>query len=213
MNTMRGQILKQKKELVGTVIMVVVFVASAILSQTFDENLRGFMEGYNLYGQLFYFFITVLATVLAPLNALFLLPVAVNLWGAPLAAIISLSGWTLGAVIAFLIAKKFMHPLLVHVPSIRKFERIAEKVPEQRMFWWMVFARMTVPVDILSYAIGLFLPVRLMPYTLATIVGGAPFALIFSYASDASLAIMIAAGGLALLAVTIGTYWFNKTLR
>lgn len=63
---------------------------------------------------------------------------------------------------------------------------------------------MAVPVDILSYAIGLFASVSLRSYILATFMGITPFAFVFPYAARASLWLQILGGILALIAVYLG---------
>jgi uncharacterized membrane protein YdjX (TVP38/TMEM64 family) len=43
---------------------------------------------------------------------------------------------------------------------------------------------MVIPVDILSYVVGLLTNMSLWKYTLATIIGITPFSFIFSYGFD-----------------------------
>jgi len=52
-------------------------------------------------------------------------------------------------------------------------------------FWWIVLLRAIIPVDALSYAIGLFSRVSLWKYSLATFIGMVPMAFIISYAGEA----------------------------
>ena len=47
--------------------------------------------------------------------------------------------------------------------------------------------RMVIPVDVLSYAIGLFSTMSLKSYTLATVIGITPFAFIFAYTAKLPL--------------------------
>jgi uncharacterized membrane protein YdjX (TVP38/TMEM64 family) len=63
---------------------------------------------------------------------------------------------------------------------------------------------MAVPVDVLSYAIGLFTTVSWRVYTAATLIGIMPFAFIFSYTSAAPLYFRIGVLALAGFAVLLG---------
>ncbi len=104
-----------------------------------------------------YVFIVIIAVVIAPVSAMPLLPIASNMWGGFIAATLNIIGWTIGALIAFAIARKYGILLVKKLISIGKIEHVQALVPEQNIFWSIVFLRMAIPVDILSYALGLFL--------------------------------------------------------
>lgn len=57
-------------------------------------------------------------------------------------------------------------------------------LPKRYLFIAVVFLRIALPVDLLSYALGLFGVMRFWPYIIATIIGVTPFAFIFSYIAD-----------------------------
>ena len=65
--------------------------------------------------------------------------------------------------------------------SIHKLEKIHKHIPQERMFWSVVLLRVMIPVDLLSYALGIFGVLGWRKYTLATVVGISPFAFIFAY--------------------------------
>lgn len=198
------------KEIIGVVVIALLFILSAFLSHRYDTFLETYVGSYGAVGAVFYVLITIASTVFAPLNTFFLLPVAVALWGPFVAAILSIIGWTMGAVTAFLLARTFGYPLITRIGSIQKMETMVRRIPEQNIFFWIVLMRMAIPVDILSYALGLFLPVPLPVYTAATLIGVTPFAFIFSYAAAASGIYIIAAGIAAVVAVMLGICSMKK---
>ncbi|RMD45584.1 hypothetical protein D6829_01940 [Candidatus Pacearchaeota archaeon] len=156
-------------------------IASLLVQQNidfFEKNLS------NRLGPLIYFILVVAAIVLAPFSAFPLIPVASKLWGPLKSSVLNILGWTIGAIIAFIIAKKFGKPIVKKLIPIKSVERIEKRIPKKRIFLSIVFLRMSVPVDVLSYALGLFSNVSFPTYLTATLIGIIPFGIIFSYAGS-----------------------------
>ena len=65
---------------------------------------------------------------------------------------------------------------------------------------------MVLPVDILSYALGLFTTIKTWKYILATFIGVIPFAFIFSYAGMVNIYYQIGAFVLAALVLLLGVF-------
>jgi uncharacterized membrane protein YdjX (TVP38/TMEM64 family) len=63
---------------------------------------------------------------------------------------------------------------------------------------------MTVPVDVLSYALGLFTEMSLESYVTATIIGITPFALFIAYSGTLVPMYQLIAMGVLLLVIIIG---------
>lgn len=194
----------RQKEVVGVLILIVLFVVVGYLTQIYETELTTIVGEGGFWAVLAYISITIIAVVVAPISTFPLLPVAVTLWGSTLAAIYSILGWTVGAMIAFILARRFGRPLIVRFSSIQKIDRFSRRLPRQNLFFSVIVLRMLIPVDILSYALGLLTPMSFWSYALATLIGVSPFAFIFAYATDLSLTFQIAAGLLAVLAIIIG---------
>lgn len=114
------------------------------------------------------------------MNDLPLIPVASNLWGWQLAAILSVVGWTLGAWVSFTIARKYGLPLISRFISVKKLHAFEKKIPRNHIFLSIIILRIAVPVDLLSYALGLFSSIKTRDYIIATAIGVTPFAVIFA---------------------------------
>lgn len=149
------------------------------------DFLKMFIEGKNILSYFTFVLLLFFATVFMPVTVLPIIPIAAPILGPFMTGILSIVGWTSGAVVAFLIARHLGRPILGRLVSIKKIERVSEKIPKDAMFLFVVLVRMTFPVDIMSYAIGLTTSMKLMPYTLATILGVAWFSFAFAYLGNA----------------------------
>lgn len=135
----------------------------------------------NMYGMITYIFLTTIAVVIAPISATPLLPIASNLWGWVNAAILSIIGWTLGSIIAFFISRRYGTKLVRKIIPINRLNKIKQHLPNKNLFWVVVGLRAILPVDILSYALGLFTEMKYKDYILATLIGITPSAFLLSY--------------------------------
>ena len=155
-------------------------------------------------GMTVYVLITVAAIVIAPISTLPLLPIASNLWGWVTAAILSIIGWTIGSLIAFALARKYGVSLISKFISIEKINKFERMVPKENFFWSVVFLRMAIPVDILSYALGLFSKIKTKSYFFVTLIGVTPFAFVFAYAGKMPFVYQILALLLAWVIILFG---------
>ena len=174
-----------EEEFLVTVVVLALFVIAGYFSQTYDDFLISAIAGYNGFGMVLYVVGATVATIVPTMVFLPLLPLAVTLWGSFLAAVLSIIAWMLGAIVAFVLARRYGHPLAAHFVGKEKMEKIARLFPEHHLFWGVVFMRAVLPVDIVSYALGVLNLMRFWPYVVATLVGITPFAFAFSYLADA----------------------------
>ncbi|HEY9583603.1 MAG TPA: VTT domain-containing protein [Candidatus Paceibacterota bacterium] len=170
-----------RKETLSLIALIAFFILSAWLCNIYESEIKSIVGDYGYLGMIIYILFNILSTVIAPINAVPLFPVATMLWGPFITAILSIIGWTLGSILAFLVAVKFGKRIVSRIIDVEKLQKIEDKLRGRDVFWWIVLIRMIVPVDILSYAIGLFVPISLGKYTLATLIGVIPFAFIYSY--------------------------------
>lgn len=196
----------------------VLFLLSAFLSQKFASDIRRIVGEAEVWGMLLYVGLTILAIVLAPVSTTPLLPLAANLWGGFWAAVLSIIGWTAGAQIAFWIARKYGRPIVEKVIPAKKLQWAEERLSQwfsskEHFFWTVVFLRMALPVDILSYALGLFTRMNGVHYFFATLIGVTPFGFFFSYAGTFPVQYQIAALTAALIIVSAQLVFFQRRRR
>jgi len=122
---------------------------------------------------------------MVPLTAMPLIVPGSAIFEAFLVSVYSIIGWTIGAAVAFLIARHLGKPFLATFFSLERLEKYEQYLSGRVEFWMLVLMRMILPVDILSYAVGILSRISFKKYILATIVGITPFAFVFAYISDA----------------------------
>lgn len=164
---------------------VLVALAIYVASRTeFIDYFSQFIKN-DVLGTVSFIFLFALVTVIAPLTALPLVVPASSIFGPFLTSIYSIAGWTLGAVVAFLIARYLGKPILTHFISLEKLEKYEKYFSGNIEFFGLVLLRFILPVDLLSYAVGLLSRISFKKYLLATLIGITPFAFIFAYTGDA----------------------------
>jgi len=161
--------------------ILTLFIFLSFMATSYESEINILAERGGALGMIAYIFIVVLAIVIAPLSAVPLIPVASSLWGWFMAGVLSSTGWAIGAQIAFYLARRFGKPFVEKLISIKKLTKLEERFSKEHMFWTIVFLRMVIPVDILSYAIGLFSNVKSSIYFFATVIGILPFAFVLAY--------------------------------
>ena len=189
--------------LIGIVLIILLFVASSYFAQKYVDEF-GVMFERSFVGMLVYVFVSVVSIVVAPVSVMPLMPLASTLWGWKVAGVLSIVGWTVGAVIAFVLARRYGVPLvskLLPMKSIYKFEK---KIPDEHLFLTVVFFRMVIPVDGLSYFLGLFSKMSLRSYTLATLIGITPFAFVLAFVGTIDFYFQMLFLSLALFIFLIG---------
>ena len=154
---------------------------------------------------LIYVMLLVVAELIGPISFLPLLPLAASLWGSFPTAVLSTAGWIIGAVIAFFLARRFGRSLVAKLVNLERMDEIANAFSEKKLFWAVVFLRVVFPVDILSYALGLFSKMKPKSYVLSSFMGIAPFAFILSYGVALPIGYQITTAAI-LLAATILLY-------
>ena len=148
------------------------------------DYLSQYIQG-DFVGSIYFILVFALITVLVPLTALPLIVPGSAIFGPLLISVYATLGWLLGSMITFIIARYLGKSFLSLFISIDKIEKYEEYLSGKIEFWGLVLLRMVMPVDLLSYAVGLLSKISFKKYMLATFLGVAPFAFVFSYISDA----------------------------
>lgn len=201
---------KHIRVLVGPCAIVLLFVLSWYLCEIYEEQLKHVLSLGGWWGMGAYVALTVISVVLAPVNTLFLMPVASMMWGPFMAALLSIAGWAIGGVGAYALARRWGRPVVAHMVGEERLEGFAQRVPERFVFWWVVGLRMAVSVDVLSYALGVLVPMSYTSYTLATLLGVTPFAFVFAYSTTLPFAYLVAVLTFALGMSVLGARLFMK---
>ena len=184
-------------------LIIALFVLFSYFANTYTKTLRAtFSE--SILSIVLYIVIFVLAVVIAPINSEPFIPVASQIWGWVLAGSLTLIGWTLGSVIAFLIARRYGASFLQKFIPLEKIQKFEQLIPQEHVFWSVVFLRMTIQVDLLSYVIGLFSKISVKQYFFATLIGLAPLAFLLAYLGELPLFYQLLAISMGLLLLLLG---------
>lgn len=198
-----------KKEWIDSIVRIAIIIFLFIfLSYILQNNLDFFKKNldFGFFGMLIFVILLVLSIVVAPVSALPFFSIASNMWGWITAGILGVIGWTLGSVIAFVLARKYGVELVKKVLPIKKIYTFQGKISEEHLFWTVVFLTMVVAADGISYFFGLFSKISLRNYTLATIIGLIPFTFAAAYLGALSFNYMIAFFTIAMIIFIMG--WF-----
>lgn len=200
-------------------VLFVIFIILLTLSFFFDTP-RMYAEEYlgesKAVTGAVYTMLIIVTTVFAPFAGLPLAPSVSIIIGPFLTALYSILGWAIGAYIAFFIARYLARPYLSRFVDTERLERYESYIPETHLFWWLIFLRVVMPVDILSYAIGLTSTIRFPLYAITTAIGIAPFSFIWAYGGNAALErdyfalFIIAAAGLTLFLFSCSFYYARR---
>jgi len=137
--------------------------------------LESWIGQHPVLGAWIYVILLVASVVLLPFSSLPPLPLATRSYGVVLTALLSAAGWWGGCLIAFQIAR-FGRRHLERFASLEAVDRLEGNVPADVGFGGIVVLRMILPVDVVSFALGLLKRLRFRTYAVASLVGILPFA-------------------------------------
>ena len=169
------------KATISVILITVLFILASYIFKKYDSQIESLIKDDSILGMLFFVFIFILSIVFAPISAVPLIPIATNIWGVFLSAILSIIGWTIGAMIAFELARKFGRPLVSKFISLKRIEKIEKIIGEHNIFLSIFLLRSITPIDGVSYILGLISQVKTKTFFFATFLGLIPFCFMISY--------------------------------
>lgn len=199
------------KAIWGIGFIVFLFIITTYLVETNIEFVKSYLD-FGIYGILIYILLVIASIVIAPVSVIPVIPLAIGLWGWKLAAFLSILGWSIGAAIAFLLARKYGIPLVAKFIPLKEIDKFEKRIPEKHVFWTIVFLRMVTPVDGLSYLFGLFPSIKFRTYMIATVIGITPFTIMLTYLGSISVIWQIIGLGIALIILLIGISIANRKM-
>ncbi len=160
--------------------IVILFIVSTYFSAKYEVQLQNLID-QSFLGVLLYILIISVSTVVAPVSNLPLIPIASNIWGPVLSGILSIIGWFIGSLLIFWLCRKYGLKILEKVGPRLRSEKYTHILPGDQMFWSHILLRMMIPVDILSYLLGLFSTIHWKMFALTTFIGITPMAFVFAF--------------------------------
>lgn len=164
------------------VAIALVLLALGVWQMEWDMSwLKSWIGLHPVLGAGIYLVLVAASVVLLPFSSLPLLPFAAQNFGVLPTALLSAAGWWVGCLIAFQIAR-LGRPYLERITSMEALDRIEDKIPDDVGFGGIVVLRMILPVDVVSFALGLLKRLPFSTYAVASLIGILPFAFVISYA-------------------------------
>ena len=168
--------------ILGLLFLLVSFLAVSYFIQENAEYIEGLVSKPKVRDFAVVFtLVVIIGTVVAPISLLPIIPLATYAYGWFPTGILLVLGQLIGAVIAFLISRRWGLPLVTKLISLKEIEKYERMLPEGNVFWAIVLLRIAIPVDALSYVFGLFSKIRISTFTLATAIGLIPQSFALAY--------------------------------
>jgi uncharacterized membrane protein YdjX (TVP38/TMEM64 family) len=204
-----------RREYISLTVVGAILVAAVFIVRAYDDSIKEFIDRRPVWGLFLYITMNIFDAVIAPGATLPLIPIAAHVWGPVLAALATTAGWTAGSLIAFLIARRWGAPLVRKLTSFKRVQAMRRYIPED-LFWSIVLVRLVLPMDVISYVLGLFTDIGLAKYVAATAIGLTPSALLLAYLGKLPNAYEILAfgvGGMVIVASLLITRRRQRTSR
>ncbi len=167
--------------LASLLIIGIIFITISHLIQS-NFNLIESYINHGLKGMIIFVFFTITTVVIAPVSTIPLIPLAAQSWGWMNAALLTITGWGFGSTIAFFLGRRYGLKIIKKLIPIKKMQEFEKYIFKDNLFWSIVFLRVVLPVNLLSYYLGIFSKIDFKRYLLATLTGLIPLALLISYA-------------------------------
>lgn len=192
------------------------FVALLLFQQdAFMDAATRFIKGdHLLISYIAFVLLLTIAVVCMPFTILPLVPLAASVFGPFVTSLLSIVGWTLGSIIAFLIARYLGRPFLQRFVSLDKLDEFVEMIPENAHFFFIVLLRLCLPIDLMSYALGLTKSLGFVQYSAATFVGVLWTSFSLPYLGTAilngNMKVMLGLASVSLVIFVLGWYLLNR---
>jgi uncharacterized membrane protein YdjX (TVP38/TMEM64 family) len=191
---------------------VALFVATTILCKLYADPIRYAIGYRGILGIAAYQILIIIGEIVIPAGSLPLLPIAVLLWGRDWAAVLTVTGWMICSIIAFGAARRYGRVLVSRFIDTEEMDRIGRTIPHRHLFFTTILFRLVFPVGLVSYVLGIFTAIGLLPYLGATALGSAPFAFLSALILTLPLRYRILAEAVGFI-VAIGVYlWIRYRL-
>ena len=174
--------LKTTINLILTLVLVIaLFIVVSLIVQNNLIFIKAIITNHFYLGIFVFIVLEISSIVIAPITTIPLLPVASNAFGWPLTFLLSFISWTIGSLIAFIIAREYGKPFVEKFMSLEQAVEFKEYFPKKHIFIGLIVLRIIIPADVLSYALGLFTKIDYKTYIITLIIGTIPSAFFFSY--------------------------------
>jgi len=144
------------KQIASLAALALVFLIVSYAAQRYHSELAPIVGDGGALGVVGFIALTAVFVIFViPLDIAFLIPIGSAVFGPLPTALMSITGWTLGAAAAFGIARRFGRPVVERLAGLERVRIVERRIPKSNIFLSVIVLRMLVSVDIISYALGL----------------------------------------------------------
>jgi len=162
--------------------VLLLFAVGLGLASYYAQPVEQALHEHAVIGIALFVLTSALAVVLPFASNLPLVPLAVLAWGPGWTAALLLIGWIAGSAFSFVLGRHTRGWILQRFPSVQRHADIDRLIHPHYRLASLISLRMTFPVDVLSYALGLFSrSTTLGEVMVSTALGAAPFAVLFAW--------------------------------
>jgi len=129
--------------------------------------------------------LAVLSVMLVSFSSIWIIPIAISLWGDSLTLALLLAGWLLGSIFSYIIGRYAGYPIVRKIISEEKINNYSEIFSRAReSFNLIILSRFALPSEIPGYLLGIA-KYPFFKYLFATIISEIPYAIVAVYFIDA----------------------------
>ncbi len=182
--------LKKKLILFAIIIAVTLIFWSSSMLQDEYWQLVSFFENYTTTRPILSIFVFLISTILSVMflffSSVWLVPIAVSVWGSLATVLLLLVGWLVGAIFSYILGRYAGFPVLKYFVPLRKLDYYCNLFSKNSSFLLLFLWRFTVPSEIPGYVLGIF-RLNFLKYLVITVLAEIPYAFVTVYAIGAIL--------------------------
>ena len=172
------------------VILIAIFWSSTTVEnyvQSIIGSLANYMDGGSWMSVIIFVALAVLSVMLVSFSSIWLVPVAMTLWGNLPTLVMLLLSWILGGIFSYLIGKYMGYPIVRKIVSEEKINNYSGIFSQAReSFSLIILSRFVLPSEIPGYLLGI-VRYPFFKYLLATALSEIPYAFVVVYFIEAIL--------------------------
>ena len=108
---------------------------------------RGYGDTHTLWAVAFFVGFSVLSVLFGPFTSVFLVPVAIILWGSIVTFFLLVFGWFIGSVAAYAIGLSLGYPLVAKIVSREKLDEWIAFMSREATFFLAFLFRLALPAE------------------------------------------------------------------
>ncbi len=168
------------------VALVLIFWSSSLLQGYFEEAgsfLQNYGHDYPTLSIIIFISLSALSAMLMAFSSVWLIPIAIILWGSDLSIVLLLISWLVGATLSYLVGLFGGEPIVKKMVTVKKFYTYKEMISKELTDTFVFWVRLILPSEIPGYFLGI-LKYPFWKYLFITFLAEIPYAIYYVYAID-----------------------------